>query len=53
MQEHCITIVLGSPGLRVIRHKEIEYEIRVEVEYCIVSAVCHLCEKETLKLHSR
>jgi NMD protein affecting ribosome stability and mRNA decay len=40
------------PEVRVIREKETEEEIRVEVEYRARSAVCSRCGQKTPKVHS-
>ena len=52
MPDDCITIALGLPEVRVIREKETEQEIRVEVEYRARSAICPCCGQKTLKVHS-
>ncbi len=52
MPDHCITIALGLPEVRVIGEKETEQEIRVEVEYRAKSAICPRCGQRTSKVHS-
>ncbi len=53
MPDDCITIALGLSELRVIRDKETEIEIIVEVEYRARSGICPDCGEETSKIHSR
>lgn len=53
MPDDCITVALGLSELRVIQHKETEYEITVEVEYRAKSAVCSYCGEEAFRVHSR
>jgi transposase len=52
VRDHCITIDLGLPGVRVIREEETEREIRIEVEYRARSALCPRCGKTSSKVHS-
>jgi transposase len=52
VRDDCITIALGLAELRVIREKETEYEIMVDVEYRASSAICPHCGKGTLRVHS-
>jgi len=52
VQDDCITIGLGLPELRVVRVKEGEQEIVVDVRYRVVSAPCPHCGRRTPKVHS-
>ena len=52
MQDDCITIALGLPGVRVIREEETATEIKVEVQYRCRWAVCPGCGQQTAKVHS-
>lgn len=52
MQDDCITVQLGLPGLRVLRHEEGDEAITVEVMYRAESAVCPHCGRRTPKVHS-
>jgi transposase len=51
VRDDCITIALGLPEVRVIREKETEEEIKVEVEYRARSAICPRCGQKTPKVH--
>jgi transposase len=50
--DDCIIIALGLPEVRVIREKETEEEIRVDVEYRARSILCPRCGQGTFKMHS-
>ena len=52
MQDDCITIALGLPQLRVVRHGEEETHIMVEVAYRKGKARCPACGRWTPKVHS-
>jgi transposase len=52
VRDDCITIALGLPEVRVLREKETQQEIRVEVEYRTSSALCPCCGQKTPKVHS-
>ena len=52
MQDDCITVKLGLPGVRVIWEEEEEQYITVEVQYRAVSASCPRCGQRTPKVHS-
>jgi transposase len=52
VQDDCITIALGLPGLRVVRHWEEETHIVAEVAYRAQKAQCPGCGRWTPKVHS-
>lgn len=52
MQDDCITIALGLPELKVLRHCEEETRIVVEVAYRAEKAPCPGCGRWTPKVHS-
>lgn len=52
MQDDCITIALGLPELRVVRHWEEETNIVAEVVYRVQKAWCPGCGRWTPKVHS-
>jgi transposase len=52
VQDDCITIKLGLPGVRVMRVEEEEQQITVEVQYRALSASCPRCGQRCPKVHS-
>jgi len=52
VQDDCITVALGLPGLRVVRHREEETCIVAEVAYQAQKAQCPGCGRWTPKVHS-
>ena len=52
MPDHCITITLGLPEVRVIRQEETMEAITVEVMYRAHSLPCPRCGQRTPKVHS-
>lgn len=52
MQDNCITIDLRLPEMEVVRERETETEIVVEVRYRATGAWCPRCGQRTPKVHA-